>query len=90
MPASMVKFAALECHTIGNKSMDRMYKREESVNVYENQAAKDGGNVLKTVRRVPYSRAGLDWYMYENFCFPGYVDETHDVDACIILTDKTK
>ena len=70
--------------------MDRMYKRAESVNVYENQAAKDSGNVLKTIKRIPYSRAGFDWFMYNNFCFPGYFDKMHDVDACIILTDKAK
>ncbi len=70
--------------------MDRMYKKEDSVNVYATQADKDSGNILCTVKRVPYSCAGFDNYRYQGVMYYGFVDSVHDVDACIILTKPCK
>lgn len=68
--------------------MDRSYKKADTVVVYVNQHDKDNRIAKETIKRVPYSRHGFDYYMFGNYCFPGYVDWTTGVDACIILTDK--
>ena len=67
--------------------MNRMYKREDVVNVYRTQRDKDTGNVYKTIKRVPYSKHGFDYYSFDSHVFNGYVDMLHDVDACIILSE---
>ena len=67
-----------------------MYKKADTVNVYATQEDKDSGNILCTVKRVPYSYAGFDNYCYQNVVYYGFVDSVHDVDACIILTNPCK
>ena len=63
--------------------MDRQYKKEDTVAVY-NKA----GTRVDTFRSQPYSRAGFDWYRYKGRVYPGYVDRSDDtLDAKIVLED---
>lgn len=67
--------------------MDRSYKRAERVNVYQTLNGMNTGQPpVATVERVPYSRAGFDYYMVEGKCRPGWRDQQDaTADACVCL-----
>jgi hypothetical protein len=67
--------------------MDRCYKRAERVNVYPTLAAMNRGQPpIKTVERVPYSRAGTDYYEVNGKVRPGWRDSSDPTaDACVAL-----
>lgn len=59
----------------GNKlkkiSMDRSFKGEDQVHVYASPASKEE---LSTFKAVPYTHHGLDYYLYKDILYPGYVN----------------
>lgn len=70
--------------------MDRSYRAADSVAVYLNQKDKDRGLYAKRVQIVPHSRAGLDYYVYEDQLFAAYVDPKTSCDGCLILDQPLK
>lgn len=63
--------------------MDRSYRAEDLVIVY----AKAGDSVpVGQFRAVPYSRHGLDYYLYEGKLYPGYVNG--NTQTAFIYLDK--
>lgn len=66
--------------------MDRSYRRAEAINVYATQADKERGTRQCQVRKVAYSRDGLDYYEFEGRVYPGYFDDVDTrADGCIVL-----
>lgn len=68
--------------------MDRMYLAEHKVTVFENQEAREKGQVLRTFQDKPYSRCGFDNYRdpVTGRVYPGYTSPSYE--TYIILTDN--
>jgi len=67
--------------------MDRKYKAPEKVNVYRTlDEMNQGRPALKTLRRVPCSSAGMDYYRVDGSLRPGWRDKLDPTaDACVAL-----
>ncbi len=61
--------------------MDRMYKAEDTVKVYE--TTRDG-ELLATFKQAPYTYCGFDNYKYKGVLYKGYVK---DGQAYILLSN---
>ncbi|VTU32118.1 hypothetical protein H4CHR_02946 [Variovorax sp. PBS-H4] len=63
--------------------MDRRNRRPDNVSVYARSTDRQNDiEPIKTVKVVPYSIFGLDYYLVDDAVYPGYV---HGDDACVFL-----
>lgn len=69
--------------------MNHKLLARHQVKIFRNQQDKDEGRSMTILTLEQWPLHGFIYYMVNGEMYPGFEDPHSDVDACIILTNRT-